>query len=513
GLSATFENEPQRPVDRQHGNARTASFWFCLPQSFPSLPTSPLSSRSSLPHPTSRIPHLTSHCQHTTPAHPTVNRIMDKVMEGFVSGVKQVWAWVSNPFEFCCCPGRRADDDDNGKSGDEEDDIDLWHKDNNGVTTCVTTSAEGRVIVRGGLKKKNGKTGRLTAESLRSLNAAGLSECGGRRPATSHSSGETLDNSSQHSSSSSNAVGTRTRRKGSCGAGKIPSRGVQFSSGVDVIAEWDRHLARVNREDDAEDSRGRATITLGGDDIVSAAEDDAMGTRRSFAEAPRSISRAARLAIEGSRSGGGGHDTIGRGGKGAGLNGYGQPLMYGMQNIIASGGRGTKGIKGSGAGLWREEEEEEEEEDEAIPTLLDRYDGSLANLKSLVFPPSITDRPAKRLFDAGVLASTSPAKAMTATELDVIFSRLSGWKNGGGSRRRPRRAIRTRKNAGCGGGGGDKSSCGATSREERELRRVSPDNSALSVELYALAKGERRESLLYKRAFLNTEGGSVSSRQ
>ncbi|CAM9221088.1 unnamed protein product [Ectocarpus sp. 12 AP-2014] len=381
---------------------------------------------------------------------------MDELMEGFVNGVKQVWAWFSNPFELCCCPGGRADDDDNGKGGGKEGDIDLWHKDNNGGTTCVTTPAEGRVLVRGGLKKKNGKTGRLTAEALGSLNAAGISECGGRRPAASHSSGETLDNSSH--SSSSNVVGIRTRRNGSCGAGKMPSRGVDFSSSVDVIAEWDRRLAKVNRDDDAEDSRGRATITLGGDDIVSAAEDHAMGPRRSFAQAPRSLSRAARFAIEGSGSGGGGHDTIGRGGKGAGLNGDGQPLMYSMKDIVAPGRRGTKCIKGSGAGLWREEEDEEE--DEAIPNLLD-----------------------------------------------------SGWKNGGGSWRRPRRATRTRKNATYGGGGGDKSSCGATSREEGKLRRVSPDNSALRAELFTLAQSERRESLLFKRAFLNAEGGSVSSRQ
>ncbi|CAM9629849.1 unnamed protein product, partial [Ectocarpus sp. 12 AP-2014] len=346
------------------------------------------------------------------------------------------------------------------KNGDEEDDIDLWHKDNNGGTMCVTTPAEGRVVVRGGLKKKNGKTGRLTAETLRSLNSAGLSECGGRRPAASHSSGETLDNSSQHSShsSSNNAVGTRTRRNGRGGVGKRPSRGVQFASGVDVIAEWDRHLARVKRDVDAEDGRGRATITLGGGDIASVAEDHVTGPRRSFAQAPCSLSRAARFAIGGSGGGGGGHNTIGRGGKGAGLKGDGQPLTYGMKDIIASGHRGTTGIKGSGAGRCREEEDEEE--DEAIPTLLD-----------------------------------------------------SGWKNGGGSRRRPRRATRTRKNARYGGGGGDKSSCGATSREEGKLRRVSPDNSALRAELFALAKGERRESLLFKRAFLNAEGGSVSSRQ
>ncbi|CAM9498875.1 unnamed protein product [Ectocarpus sp. 4 AP-2014] len=438
---------------------------------------------------------------------------MDELMEGFVNGAKQVWAWVSNPFELCCCPGGRADDDDNGKGGGEEGDIDLWHKDNNGGTTCVTTPAEGRVVVHGGLKKKNGKTGRLTAEALRSLNSGGLSECGGRRPAASHSSGETLDNSSQHSShsSSNNAVGIGTRRNGTGGVGKRPSRGVQFASGVDVIAEWDRHLARVKRDDDAEDGRGRATITFDGDDIVSVAEDHVTGPRRSFAQAPCSLSRAARFAIGGSGGGGGGHNTIGRGGKGAGLKGDGQPLMYGMKDIIASGHRGTTGIKGSGAGLWREEEDEEE--DEAIPTLLDRYDGSLASLKSLVFPPSITDRPVKRLFDAGVLASTSTVKSMTATELDVIFGRLSGWKNGGGSRRRSRRATKTRKNARYGSGGGDKSSCGATSRDERGLRRVSPDNSALTAELFALAKGERRESLLFKRAFLNAEGGSVSSRQ
>ncbi|CBJ28675.1 hypothetical protein Esi_0117_0059 [Ectocarpus siliculosus] len=385
---------------------------------------------------------------------------MDELMEDFVNGVKQVWAWVSNPFELCCCPGGRADDDDdNGKGGDEEGDIDLWHKDNNGGTTCVTTPAEGRVVVHGGLTKKNGKTGRLTAEALRSLNPAGLSECGGRRPAASHSSGETLDNSSQHSShsSSNNAVGIRTRRNGRGDVGKRPSRGVQFSSGVDVIAEWDRHLARVKRDDDAEDCRGRATITLGGDDIVSVAEDHVTGPRRSFAQAPCSLSRAARFAMGDSGGGGGGNGTIGRGGKGVGLKGDGQPLMYGMKDIVASGRRGTKGIKGSGAGLWKEAEDEEE--DEAIPTLLD-----------------------------------------------------SGWKNGGGSRRRSRRATRTRKNAGY-GDDGDKSSCGATCREEGKLGRGSPDNSALRAELFALAKGERRESLLFKRAFLNAEGGSAFSRQ
>ncbi|CAM9508842.1 unnamed protein product [Ectocarpus sp. 8 AP-2014] len=314
---------------------------------------------------------------------------MDELMDGFVNGVKQVWAWVSNPFELCCCPGGRSDDDDNGKGGGEEGDIDLWHKDNNRGTTCVTTPAEGRVVVHGGVKKKNGKTVRLTAEALRSLNPAGLSECGGRRPAASHSSGETLDNSSQHSSHSSshNAVGIRTRRNGRGDVGKRPSPGVRLSSGVDVVAEWDRHLARVKRDDDAEDGRGRATITLGGDDIVSVAEEHVTGPRRSFAQAPCSLSRAARFAIGGRGGGGGGHNTIGRGGKGAGLKGDdGQPLMYGMRYIIASGRRGTKGIKGSGAGLWREEEDEEE--DEAIPTLLD-----------------------------------------------------SGWKNGGGSRRKSRRAI------------------------------------------------------------------------
>ncbi|CAN0003064.1 unnamed protein product [Ectocarpus sp. 8 AP-2014] len=355
----------------------------------------------------------------------------------------------------------RSDDDDNGKGGGEEGDIDLWHKDNNQGTTCVTTPAEGRVVVHGGLKKKNGKTVRLTAEALRSLNPAGLSECGGRRPAASHSSGETLDNSSQHSSHSSshNAVGIRTRRNGRGDVGKRPSPGVRLSSGVDVVAEWDRHLARVKHDDDAEDGRGHATITLGGDDIVSVAEDHVTGPRRSFAQAPCSLSRAARFAIGGRGGGGGGHNTIGRGGKGAGLKGDdGQPLMYGMRYIIASGRRASKGIKGGGAGLWREEEDEEE--DEAIPTLLD-----------------------------------------------------SGWKNGGGSRRKSRRATRTRKNAGYGDGGGHKLSCGATSREEGKLRRVSPDNSALRAKLFALAKGERRESLLFKRAFLNAEGGSVSLRQ
>ncbi|CAM9160662.1 unnamed protein product [Ectocarpus sp. 12 AP-2014] len=124
----------------------------------------------------------------------------------------------------------------------------------------------------------------------------------------------------------------------------------------------------------------------------------------------------------------------------------------------------------------------------------------------------MTDRPVKRLFDASVLASTLPVKSMTATELDVIFGRLSGWKNGGGSwRRARRRATRTRKSAVCGSSG--KSGCGASSREEGKLRKVSSNDSSPRAELFALAKGERRESLLFKRAFLNAEGGSVSSRQ
>ncbi|CAM9850156.1 unnamed protein product, partial [Ectocarpus sp. 12 AP-2014] len=91
--------------------------------------------------------------------------------------------------------------DDNGKGGGEEGDIDLWHKDNNVGDTRVTTPADGRVVLHGGLKKKeeDTKTGRLTPEVLRSLNPSGLSPCGGRLPAASHSSGETLDNSSQHS--------------------------------------------------------------------------------------------------------------------------------------------------------------------------------------------------------------------------------------------------------------------------------------------------------------------------
>ncbi|CAN0199855.1 unnamed protein product, partial [Ectocarpus fasciculatus] len=142
-------------------------------------------------------------------------------------------------------------------------------------------------------------------------------------------------------------------------------------------------------------------------------------------------------------------------------------------DIIAPSRWGTKGIKGSGAGLWGEEEKDEEEE--AIPTLLDSYDGSLASLKSLVFPLNITDRPVKRLFDASVLASTSPAKSMTATELDATLGRLRGWKNAGdagGSRKRSRRATRTTKSAGY-GSGGDKSDCGATSQEEAKLHRVS----------------------------------------
>ncbi|CAM9584465.1 unnamed protein product [Ectocarpus sp. 6 AP-2014] len=443
---------------------------------------------------------------------------MDTLMEEIVNGVKQFCQWVSNPFEVCCCPGRSTDDeDDNGKGGGKEGGIDLWHKDNHGGTTCVTTPAEGRVVVHGGLeKRKDKKTGRLTAEALRSLNPSGLSACGGHRPAASHSSGETLDNSSQHSGHSLNnsAVGIRSARNGA--SKRCPSHGVRFSSGVDVIAEWDLHLASVNRDHKEEDGRGTATITLGGVDVVSVAEDPFTGPRRSFAQAPRSSSRAARFAIEYSGGGGGGggnNGTIGGGGKGVGPYGDGQPLTYGMKDIIASGDRGIKGIKGvNGSGLSGEEEEGDEEEDEAIPTLLDRYDGSLASLKSLVFPPSITDRPVKRLFDASVLASTSPAKSMTATELDVILGRLSGWKHGGGSRRRAaRRATRTRKSAGC--GSRDKSGSGADSGEEGKLRRVSSDNSALRAELFALARGERRESLLFKRAFLNAEGGSVSSRQ
>ncbi|CAN0307711.1 unnamed protein product, partial [Ectocarpus fasciculatus] len=88
------------------------------------------------------------------------NCTMDELMEGFVNGAKQFWQWISNPFEVCCCPGHRADDeDDNGKGGVEEGYIDLWHKDNNGGTTCVTTPAEGRVVIHGGMKNKDKTTG------------------------------------------------------------------------------------------------------------------------------------------------------------------------------------------------------------------------------------------------------------------------------------------------------------------------------------------------------------------
>ncbi|CAM9823800.1 unnamed protein product [Ectocarpus sp. 4 AP-2014] len=117
--------------------------------------------------------------------------------------------------------------------------------DNNVGATRVTTPAGGRVVVRGGLETKEeyNKTGRLTAEALRSLNPSGLSACGGRRPAASHSSGETLYNSCQHSSRSlnNNAVGIFRARNG---ASKRPSHGVRFSSGMDVITECDRRLAQ-----------------------------------------------------------------------------------------------------------------------------------------------------------------------------------------------------------------------------------------------------------------------------
>lgn len=181
-------------------------------------------------------------------------------------------------------------------------------------------------------------------QALRSLNTPGRLACGGRRTAASHSSGRTLDTSSDHSSSSNSnsrnkAVDIRTGRNIRDGASKRPSHGVGLSSGVDVTPEWDRHLARVDR-DVGEDGRGHATS--------------------------------------------------------------------------------------NGDGLW---EGEEDEDDVTMPGLFDTYDGSLESLKSFSFPSTSTDRPVKRLFDATVLSSTSPAKWMTTAEFDIILGRLSGRKN------------------------------------------------------------------------------------
>ncbi|CAN0224004.1 unnamed protein product, partial [Pylaiella littoralis] len=86
------------------------------------------------------------------------------------------------------------------------------------------------------------------------------------------------------------------------------------------------------------------------------------------------------------------------------------------------------------------DEEEEEEEGGAAVSLLQRYDGSLESLRSLVFPPTKSSRPAKKLFDDAVLASSTPAQWMTTSDLDGILSRIKNWKAGSirndGNRRR-----------------------------------------------------------------------------
>lgn len=60
---------------------------------------------------------------------------------------------------------------------------------------------------------------------------------------------------------------------------------------------------------------------------------------------------------------------------------------------------------------------------------------------------------------------------------------------------------------------GNKSGFVGTSWEDGKLCPMSPDNSALKEELFGLAMGERREFLVFKRAFLNANRDSVSSRQ
>lgn len=167
---------------------------------------------------------------------------------------------------------------------------------------------------------------------------------------------------------------------------------------------------------------------LDGDDSLSLPKDHVTPPPKPFFQAQRVLCRPALFAMEDSGGSGDGeaNNTSRRGSKGGGRKGHGQPLVYGqMKDILASGRRSTKTIKGNGDGLCADDEEEDDNDVTIIPSFLDRYDGSLASLKTLMFPSTSTDRPIKRLFDAAVLSSTSPAKWMTATELDIVLDRLS----------------------------------------------------------------------------------------
>eukprot|EP00752_Nemacystus_decipiens_P008094 g7235.t1 len=411
---------------------------------------------------------------------------------GIVMGVAGFLAVVMKPFDNCGLGHNSQGGDDESTEGGS-----------------AALPANDRLVVHGGgLSKGMDERRRLTRDTLGTLSLVSSLACRESTSSTissSSSSNVTLDVSSTDSSlrgslGGEDGVGSDD---GANPSGAKPR--VTFDHGVDVRIAWHAHLASLGQE--ADTGRGRAS-TMVDDDEFSSLVEAASAARTAFVQPPRVPSRAARFAmIEDD----GDHDED-QGGR--------KPIAYGrMKDIVSSSRRG--GINGNRGEDGDEGEDgyydgdEEDEEEDGLSGLFGSYDGSLASMKRLVFPPTfsssryINGRPLKKLFDSSALASRSRAKWMTRTELDGILSRTKGWKDGtvGGSNGRRSGGRRAgRKQPSSYGFAGKQEDSAASTR--KEMARVSVDNTVLKDQLFGLAMEEHRAALLFKRAFLNWEESS-----